>query len=147
MERIRDHTDGYKTVKPSKNLRSFVERNKKLVGPLCRTLKLKAPRFFYYSDDDSSCAIYCNGSMKHPVIGLNALFCDELDLDLGRGLHSTIVHELLHAFLETAGLPCDEYKHPERKVETIARDYRDGMIDEERVREKLLEIVETEKKI
>ena len=137
MKRIQDYTDGYKTVKPSKKLRSWAEHNKKLVAHLCWALKLKTPRFFYYCEDDDSCAVYCHGSKKHPVIGLNTPSYNDLDT-------TTIIHELLHAFLETAGLPCDEYKHPERKVETIARDYRDGMIDEERVREKLLEIVESE---
>ena len=141
MERVQDYACGYIIKRPKSSLRKAFACAKNETRKLRKVLKLRAPRFFYYAESDNSCSVYCNGSMEDPVIGINTEAFSSTDLDIQQAVESTVVHELLHAFLENSGLLCTDYEHPEDDVEHITRLYCEGIIPETKVEEMLTEIV------
>jgi hypothetical protein len=141
MEPIEVWTDGYTLVKPSKVFRLSVKSALSFLRPLCKELGLPIPRIFYYRDEENGCATYCNGSSQEPVIGL----CPESYQDIMRldeAIGSSICHELFHAFLESCGMYCSDYDHPEGEVEQLARDYCDELLTEQDIREELTRIAQ-----
>jgi hypothetical protein len=63
---------------------------------------------------------YINGSCQDPIILLDVQCHLEYD-DIKEGIKSSIVHELIHAYLDSQGLDCGI--HDEDFVEEAARDY------------------------
>jgi hypothetical protein len=124
-------TDCYLPDKPFPALRKEVTRAVKALKPFWQGLELHRPRIAYAKDTDG-CGCYCNGSMDYPVIILDVESFNDFNdncIDLYCAVHSTIVHELIHAYLETIGMHCTDYEHPEEDVEQFTRDYCDGILN------------------
>lgn len=144
MSNLDEWADGYIRVRPFPLLRQEVLSVIKSTKSLRRILKLKKPRIFYFQErEDNSCATYCAGSCNEPVIGLCASsFADVEESYLGIAVWSSIVHELFHAYLETLGVDCCEYIHPEEKIEDLTRDYCDGVLTGKEIAKCLEEIAQ-----
>jgi hypothetical protein len=126
-EPVELYTDCYKPAKPFPALRREVASALTGLTILCKALHLNRPRIFYAADL-SFCACYCAGSQDWPVIVLDVESFRNSDLILWHAVTSTIVHELLHAYLETLGMNCGDYEHPEDEVEDLARRYCNGLM-------------------
>ena len=127
-ESIEYFVDGYPTAMPSKALRQAVKTSLSLLDNLRKDLGLNKVRVHYTADiDGDGCACYCAGSQDWPVIVLNVSSFNTPD-DIERGVESTLAHEFCHAYLETVGMDCFDYEHPEDEIEDLARRYCDGLI-------------------
>lgn len=128
-EHIELYTDFYTPAKASAAVRGEVRKSLTNLKELYMGLGLHRPRIYYAEHiEENGVACYCAGSGDWPVIVLVASAFEDPDLDLSRAIESTIVHECLHAYLETLGLDCFDYEHPEDDIENLTRRYCDGLI-------------------
>ena len=134
-------TDCYFPAKPFPTLKREVTKSIKDLKPLWRGMKLHKPRIAYEKYMDG-CGCYCNGSMEYPVILLDVESFEEYTDCLYCAVYSTIVHELIHAYLETTGLHCTDYEHPEKKVERLTLEYCDDFMAVKTLITKLDNLVE-----
>lgn len=92
--------------------------------PLLKALGLGNIRIAYIKDEEEdTLARYISGSYSHPYIVLNIdVIVRESDA-IGRDLEMTIIHELVHAYLESKGLDMSE--HNEDVVEGATVEFMD----------------------
>jgi hypothetical protein len=95
---------------------------------LLQILKLNSPRISYIKDNKKEAlARYITGTANFPHIVIDmdtiqaAVKADPSNI--GYAIESTIVHELIHAYLETRGL--DPSEHDEDAVEGATQEYMD----------------------
>jgi hypothetical protein len=131
-EPVELYVDGYAPAKAPPALRREVSSAIAALRNLCKALRLHRPRI-HYTDDLAGCACYCSGSQDWPVIVISPGPFADPDIDLRRGVESTLAHELMHAYLETLGLDCCDYEHPEDEIEDLARRYCDGLLPADEV--------------
>jgi len=136
-------TDCYLPAKAFPTLRRVVYASLVSLCSLRKALRLNRPRIFF-TNDLAGCACYCAGSMDWPVIVLNVNSFRAPELYLRQAVESSLVHEMLHAYLETCGVDCYDYEHPEDEVENLARRYCDGLLAGEEVAEALDKMAEKE---
>lgn len=90
---------------------------------LTTALKLGNIRVSYITNDgEESLARYINGTYENPSIVIS-LDNFSQSKNIGRDLEMTIVHELVHAYLESRGL--DTSEHDEDVVEEATIEYMD----------------------
>lgn len=106
----------------------------KRITPLVKALHLHKPRIAFIRSEDTV-AFYINGTMDYPVIviGVNHFevssdVCGCTDEDLETQMCITLAHEVCHAYLETLGMWCGDYEHPEELIEELSRDWYDDYI-------------------
>lgn len=102
--------------------------NDKNTQKLLQVLKLNSPRIHYIKDNKrEALARYIAGTSNNPhiVIDLDTIeeAIKENPSELGYAIESTIIHELIHAYLESKGL--DTSEHDEDVVEDATREYMD----------------------
>jgi hypothetical protein len=95
--------------------------------PLANAMGITPKAIFVQRDEETNAiAKYVNGSCENAIIVFYAWQFEgirkaELDMAIG----STLVHELIHAYLETLGVYCCEYEHDEDAVEDLTRQWCD----------------------
>ena len=128
----------------------FLLSKKGPIGQLCRVLKLGKPRVAFFKRR-GTVGMYISGTTDHPVILLNAAEHVKVEKavwgvcwpdEIGKSIESTLVHELGHAYLESCGVWCGEYEHPEDKVEEATWQWMDSFRDGEGAKKILDRVVE-----
>ena len=108
---------------PPKKLVEFVNKIILDLTKVRKTLSLGNIRLSYIKDDrEDALARYINGTYSNPYIVLNIDAFNQ-STNIGRDLEMTIVHELIHAYLESKGL--DTSEHDEDVVEEATVEYMD----------------------
>lgn len=111
--------------RPSKKVRSVVDDVLSSLeeNGLYKKVGIDKPTVFY-SPDIKGVALYIDGTIQQPVIGINSKhtqkICKECDLDIGTGIETSILHEIAHAIEDSQGK-----KYNEERAEDFARDYYD----------------------
>lgn len=109
---------------PNSKIVKLVDSIVKDLKKLTNFLKLGNIRVAYIKDNnEDAIARYINGTYLNPYIVLNIDVLSKLSSNIGRDLEMTIVHELIHAYLESKGL--DTTEHDEDVVEGATIEYMD----------------------
>jgi len=104
----------------------------KAEAPLWRAMGWRRkPCVLFIKAEDNAVSVFMNGTGSDPVIGIDMGEHIDDDGHMVHGVISSIVHELIHAYLESLGL--DTYLHREKFVEKVACDYCDGMLSPKEV--------------
>jgi len=116
-----------RNYRPRKEVTSEIQRVLRggFLKHLCKGLHLCKPRIVCIKPPESNCVgLYIGGTNDHPVICIVDSEFDPEVVEMDRAVESTIVHELIHAYLETCGI--DSEDQDEEFVEDKARMLCDG---------------------